>query len=54
MALHNQRKSNRPLVSGQAHSPYNAALISALLATLPPLILGIAKLLETGHALGWW
>jgi len=32
----------------------NSGLMIAVLAALPPILLAIAKLLETGHALSWW
>jgi hypothetical protein len=32
----------------------NTALITALLAALPPLILAIVEVIKAGRALGWW
>jgi hypothetical protein len=53
MATH-QGKSQKAPRTPKPTRQVNTALITTLLATLPPLILAIVELIKTGHSLGWW
>lgn len=44
------RKQNSPKVQKPDRTP----IIVAFLAAIPPLLLAIDKLIQTGRALGWW
>jgi hypothetical protein len=49
-----QRKSQKAPRTPKRPRKLDTALITALLAALPPLILAIVELIKTGRALGWW